>query len=177
MLTELKSATTAPPTIPIRYPMRRIRMGLALTLMGFVVFLIGARPDVFGLDRSPVMGFVQIAVFIVGLAILLIGGYISLMALWKGQRISIAADIGQRLVATGYVVAVFAGMADVFGLGSHLYPKTPYFGIWQQVGVMFGQALIAFGFLLMIPWNSPHQRTPTESETDKGNKPIASNIS
>jgi hypothetical protein len=150
---------------------------LALTLVGFLVFLIGARPDVFGLDRSPVIGFVQIAVFTVGLAILLIGGYVSLMALWKGQHISIAADIGQRLVATGYVVAVFAAMADVFGLGSHVYPKIPYFGIWQQIGVMFGQALMAFGFLFMIPWNFPQSRASTEPDTDKGKRPIASNIS
>ena len=157
--------------------MRRIRLGLGLTLIGFLIFLVGARPDVFGLDRSPVIGFVQIAVFIVGLAILLMGGYLSLMALWKGQPISIAADIGQRLVATGYVVAVFAGMADVFGLGSHVYPKTPYFGMWQQIGVMFGQAVMAIGFLLMVPWNLHHSRASTASETDKGKNPMASNIS
>ena len=177
MLTELKSAATATPTLPIRYSMRRIRLGLGLTLVGFLIFLVGARPDVFLLDRSPVIGFVQIAVFIVGLAILLMGGYLSLMALWKGQRISIAADIGQRLVATGYVVSVFAGMADVFGLGSHVFPKTPYFGMWQQVGFMFGQTLMAIGFLLMIPWKPNQNRASTESETDKGKNPIASNIS
>ena len=177
MPTELQSAAHPTPTIPIRYPMRRIQLGLGLTLIGFLVFLVGARPEVFNLDRSPVIGFVQIAVFVVGLAILLIGGYLSLMALWKGQQISIAADIGQRLVATGYVVAVFAGMADVFGLGSHIFPKIPFFGIWQQLGVMFGQALIAIGFLLMIPWNLSHKRASTDEETDTGKSPMASSIS
>jgi hypothetical protein len=177
MPTELKIANIETPTVPIRYPMRRIRLGLTLTLIGFLVFLIGARPDVFGLDRSPVIGFVQIAVFIVGLAIVLMGGYISLMALWKGRPISIAADIGQRLVATGFVVAVFAGMADVFGLGSHIYPMTPYFGIWQQIGVMFAQTLMALGFLLMIPWTQAHKRASIESDTGRGKSPIASNIS
>lgn len=147
-----QTAASHIPTLPIKYPMRRIRVGLATTLFGFLVFLIGARPDVFGLDRSPVIGFVQVSVFEVGLAFMCVGGYISLVTLWKDQPISIAAEIGQRMVATGYLVAVFAGMADVFGFGSHMLPGVPYFGIWQQAGVMFGQFIIAIGFLMMIPY-------------------------
>jgi hypothetical protein len=57
-------------------------------------------------------------------------------------------------VATGYVVSVFSGMADVFGFGSHLLPETiPYFGPWQAFGVQAGQFLIAAGFLLLIPYH------------------------
>jgi hypothetical protein len=164
-------------TIPIRYPLRRIRIGLALTLFGFLVFLIGARPDVFLLDRSPVIGFVQIAVFIVGLAFIAIGGFISLMALWKDQHINIAADIGQRLVATGYVVSVFAGMADVFGFGSHTFPSLPYFGEWQARGVMLGQVLMAVGFLMMIPFGPTQPRDSMDADKTSGNKPTAANIS
>ncbi|MBE9474076.1 MAG: hypothetical protein IMY85_04235, partial [Chloroflexi bacterium] len=44
----------------------RIRLGMILMLVGFVIFLIGAVPDLFGLDRSPVIGFVQITVFLIG---------------------------------------------------------------------------------------------------------------
>lgn len=143
------------------YSIRRIRSGLILTLVGLVVFLLGARPGLFGLDRSPVIGFVQIAVFLVGLAIICIGGYTSLMALWKNRQPSIAADIGQRLVATGYVIAVFTGMADVFGVGSHQLPGVPYFGPWQARGVELGQAVIAIGFLLLIPYGHIRNgRTP-----------------
>ncbi len=177
MSSELRSAASLTNTVPIRYPMRRIRIGLGVTLIGFLIFLVGARPDVFGLDRSPVIGFVQVAVFIVGLAIMCIGGYISLMALWKDQHISIAADIGQRLVATGYVVAVFAGMADIFGLGSHIFPSLPYFGVWQARGVMFGQGLIGLGFILMIPFGPTQLRDTSETDKGSGNKPSASNIS
>jgi len=140
-------------TIPQRpYSRRRIRTGLTITLVGFVIFLIGIRPGIFGLDRSPVIGFVQIAVFLIGLALICIGGYLSMMALWKKQQPSIAADIGQRLVATGYVIAVFAGMADVFGIGSHPLPGLPFFGNLQAFGVETGQAIIAIGFLLLIPY-------------------------
>ena len=130
---------------------RRIRTGLTITLAGLVIFLLGARPALFGADRSPVIGFVQIAVFLIGLALVCMGGYLSLMALWKDRQMSILADIGLRLVATGYVIAVFAGMADIFGFGSHPLPGIPYFGAWQARGVEIGQAVIALGFLLLIP--------------------------
>ncbi len=129
----------------------RVRTGLFTVLFGLLVFLIGARPSIFGLDRSPVVGFVQIAVFEVGLAIICIGGYVALMAFWKNGDRTIPAEIGSRLVVTGYVVAVFSGMADVFGLGSHPFPKVPFFGPWQAVGVQIGEVLIAIGFLLLLP--------------------------
>jgi hypothetical protein len=57
-----------------------------------------------------------------------------------------------RLVATGFVVAVFTGMADVFGMGSHPLPGAPYFGPWQSGGVIIGQVMIAIGLLMMIPY-------------------------
>ena len=137
---------------PRGIPYFRIRTGLIMTIVGFLIFLLGARPSLFGLDRSPVIGFVQIGVFLVGLAIMCVGGYISMKALWQKQTPSILADIGLRLVATGFVIAVFAGMADVFGFGSHPLPDAPYFGGWQTRGVEIGQAIIAIGFLFMIPY-------------------------
>ena len=72
--------TTPLGAIPSRF---RIRTGLSITLIGLLVFLVGARPALFDLDRSPVVGFVQISVFLVGLAAICIGGYICLMAFWK----------------------------------------------------------------------------------------------
>jgi len=129
----------------------RVRFGLLVTLFGLLIFLVGARPALFGLDRSPVVGFVQISVFLVGLSIVCIGGYISLMSFWRNGNRTIAADIGSRLVATGYVVAAFSGMADVFGLGSHVPPQVPLFGPWQATGVQIGEVLITIGFLLLIP--------------------------
>jgi hypothetical protein len=77
---------------------------------------VGAKPGWFGWDRSPVVGFVQIAVFLIGLAMICVGGYVGLVALWDSHPRSIVADIGMRLVGTGYVVAVFTGMADVLAL-------------------------------------------------------------
>jgi hypothetical protein len=140
------------PSRPLRRWRNRARTGLIITLAGFIVFLVGARPSMFGLDRSPVIGFVQIAVFLVGLAVICLGGYISLRSIWKDEELSIPAEIGMRLVATGYVIAVFAGMADVFGMGSHPLPGYPYFGPWQARGVEIGQLVIGVGFVMLLPF-------------------------
>lgn len=130
----------------------RIRLGLAMVILGLLVFTLGVQPALFGLDRSPVVGFVQIAVFLIGLAIICLGGYLVLNALWNGRQKTIAADIGYRLVTTGYVIAAVSGMADVFGFGSQPFPDVPYFGPWQASGVMFGQVLITIGFIMLIPF-------------------------
>ena len=130
----------------------RLGFGLAISVFGLVIFVLGLTPGLFSLDRSPVVGFVQIAVFLVGLAIICLGGYLTLTVLWGRQEKTIAADIGYRTVATGYVVAAASGMADVFGFGSQPFPSTPYFGQWQALGVMIGEIFIIIGFLLMIPY-------------------------
>jgi len=75
-----------------------------------------------------------------------------MMALWNGNQTRISADIGMRLVARGFVIVVFAGMADVFGMGSHPLPDVPYFGAWQARGVEIGEGIIAIGFLMMVPF-------------------------
>lgn len=129
----------------------RVRFGLITLLVGLVVFLLGAKPSLFGLDRAPMTGFLQISIFLLGLGLICIGGYIALNSLWNGNQKTIAADIGFRLVATGYVISAASGMADVFGFGSHPFPNIPYFGPWQAIGVMVGEAVISVGFLLLIP--------------------------
>ena len=104
-------------------------VGLGLTMVGFLVFLLGADPDLVGLDRSPYVGFVQIATFSVGLAMLCLGGFISFKNSQQEDRIqSLAQDIGIRLVATGYVISLISGMADVFGFGTQPWPAVPSFG-------------------------------------------------
>lgn len=135
----------------------RVRSGLILTLVGLFVFMVGAKPAWFGWDRSPVVGFVQITIFLLGLGLICLGGYVGLLALWKGAERSIAADIGLRLVATGCIISVFAGMADIFGMGSHSLPSVPYFGPLQATGVLIGEIIIAFGFLLMVPFRADQQ--------------------
>ena len=136
-----------------RVPSARIRFSLICVGLGLFIFVVGAKPNWFGWDRSKAVGFIQIAVFLVGLALICAGGFVGLSALWGKQQRSIIADIGLRLIGTGYVIAVFTGMADVFGMGSQALPKIPYFGPWQAGGVLIGQFVIAIGFLMLIPYH------------------------
>jgi hypothetical protein len=129
----------------------RIRLGLIVLILGYLMFVLGVDPAFFGMDRSTVFGFVQITVFLVGLALICIGGYVIINALWNSRQKSILADIGIRLVATGYVIAVASGLADIFGLGSHPFPNIPSFGGVQIIGVILGEATIILGFIITIP--------------------------
>jgi len=147
------SATKPTPTTPYDDAATpRIRASLIITFLGLFLFIVGAKPDWFGWDRSAVVGFVQIAIFLVGLAFICAGGYIGILTLWWGYERTIMSDIGTRFISTGYVVAVFAGLADIFGMGSQAFPAKPYFGPWQATGVLIGQGIIALGFLLFIPY-------------------------
>jgi hypothetical protein len=139
---------TTPRKSNIRF---RIRLGLILLILGLVVYALGADPAIFGLDRSSVTGFIQITVFLIGLALICIGGYIAINTLWNGEQKSILADIGIRIVATGYVIAVSSALADIFGLGSHPFPNIPSFGGVQILGVVLGQVSIILGFILFSP--------------------------
>jgi hypothetical protein len=141
----------------------RLRAGLVSAAVGLFLFTLGSDPGLVGMDFSPVVGFVQIAVLLVGLAMIAIGGTLALNTLWEGQEKSITADIGIRLVSTGYVFSAASGMADVFGFGSQPFPSIPYFGQWQAMGVMVGQLIIILGFILMTP-RPPSRRSSPPAE-------------
>ena len=106
------------------------------------------------------VGFIQIAVMLLGLAVICVGGYAAVHGLWRRQTPSIAADIGMRLVSTGYVVTVFSGLADIFGIGSHPLSTVPFFGVWQARGMEIGCAIIAIGFIMMFPY----RKSPEEEQ-------------
>ncbi len=137
----------------------RVRFSLISVGLGLLVFAIGAKPNWFGWNRAAVVGFVQIVTLLIGLALVCIGGYVGLSALWGREQRSIVADIGSRLIGTGYVIAVFAGMADVFGMGAQTLPENPYFGPLQATGLLIGQFVIAVGFLMLIPYHFHFHKT------------------
>jgi len=138
-----------------RFTKTRVNIGLGLTIAGFLIFLLGADPAMVGLDRSPYLGFVQTATFSTGLAMLCLGGFLSFKACQLRDSIqSLAQDIGVRLVATGYLIALISGMADVFGFGTQSWPALPFFGPTQATGVIVGEITIAIGFILYMPFLS-----------------------
>ena len=130
----------------------RNRVGISLTIFGLFLFILGAKPELFGLDFTPIIGFVQITVFLFGLAVICVGGYICLDTIYLSREKSIIAEIGLRLIATGYVISLASGMADVLGLGTRPLPSIPFFGYWQARGVLIGELVIIIGFIMMIPF-------------------------
>ncbi len=129
----------------------RMRFSLIAVGLGLLIFAIGAKPNWFGWNRAAVVGFVQMVTLLIGLGLICVGGYVGLSALWGREQRSIVADIGLRLIATGYVITIFSGMADVFGMGAQTLPDNPYFGPLQATGLLIGQFVIAIGFLMLIP--------------------------
>ena len=137
----------------IRVSYLRVRFSLICVGVGFLIFVIGAKPNWFGWNTVVEVGFIQVAVFLVGFGLICIGGFIGVAALWGREQRSILADFGSRLIGTGYVISVFAGMADIVGMGAQTLPDTPFFGPLQASGVLFGQFVVAVGFLMFIPYH------------------------
>ncbi|MBN2044788.1 MAG: hypothetical protein JW757_07200 [Anaerolineales bacterium] len=141
------------------------RFGLTVTGIGFFLFLLGSVPQLFGLDNSEAVGFVQVGVFTIGLLVLCLGGTITLNSLWPKHWRSLAADIGLRVAWSGWVLAGVSGMADLLGLGtSPLAAGFIYFGFWQARGVIIGEVVIFIGFLMMIPYKRDFPPAPSESD-------------
>jgi drug/metabolite transporter (DMT)-like permease len=136
-----------------RYPHPRwLILFLALDFAGLAVFLLGLQPWIFGLDRSPVVGYLQVVVFLAGLA----GSVLSTYAVEKllrppGQPVTIHEDVGARLAATGYVLVVVSSTADLIGLGSHPLPGSPHLGTLQSIGLILGVGMIVTGFAMYYP--------------------------
>jgi hypothetical protein len=139
-----------PPEKLSRRQVRWARSWMTLVLAGFMLFVLGIDPGLFGLDRSPVVGFIQMGVWLVGLAMVLLGAYLAVRVVRNGRKPSLRSDIGLRLMATGYVVSLTASLADFLGIGSHHLPNL-FFGPVQVMGLIVGIAVSFLGLLLYWP--------------------------
>jgi hypothetical protein len=131
---------------------------MTLVLIGFLIFVIGVDPDLIGMNRSPTVGFIQVYVWLTGLAVLLVCAYATVRVVRNNRPTSLRADIGLRLIASGYVVAASASMADFIGIGSHSMPFV-YFGPMQVMGLAGGVLISLLGVILYWP---RRRRTPEE---------------
>ena len=123
---------------------------MTVVLAGFFIFAIGVDPDLIGMNRSPIIGFVQMGVWMTGLTILLIAATATVRVVRNGRSHSLRADVGLRLIATGYVVAATASFADFLSIGSHQMPQV-YFGEVQVMGLALGVLTSLIGIVLYWP--------------------------
>jgi hypothetical protein len=148
------------PISSLRHP-RWLIFFLLLDFAGLFLFLLGFKPGVFGLDRSPVIGYLQAVVFLFGLGLVVISTYaIESLERPVGQTMSIREDIGARLSATGYVLVAVSSTADLIGLGSHPLPGAPYFGVLQSTGLMIGTGVIILGLVMYHPGRTKNLPPP-----------------
>ncbi len=139
------------PKSSFRHP-RWLIFFLLLDFAGLFLFLLGFKPGLFGLDRSPVVGYLQAVVYLFGLGLVVISTYaIESLQRPTGQTMSIREDIGARLSATGYVLVAVSSTADLIGLGSHPLPGAPFFGVLQSIGLMIGTGVIILGLVMYHP--------------------------
>lgn len=139
---------------------RWVRRWMTLALIGTLIFLIGINPDLIGMNRSLAVGFVQVGVWLTGLAAALLGAYLSLRVVRNGRPKTLLNDIGLRLAATGYVVAAAASLADFIGIGSHAIPALK-FGRIQVAGLVVGIVVSLIGLALYSHWPSRLRRKAT----------------
>jgi len=123
---------------------------MTVVLAGFFIFAIGVDPDLIGMNRSPIIGFVQMGVWMTGLTILLIAATATVRVVRNGRSHSLRADVGLRLIATGYVVAATASFADFLSIGSHQMPQV-YFGEVQVMGLALGVLTSLIGIVFYWP--------------------------
>jgi len=129
---------------------RRARRRMTLVLIGLIIFAIGVQPDLIGMNRSPIVGFVQVGVWLAGLALLLVSAAATVKVVRNGRPTSLRADIGTRLIATGYVIAAVASLADFISIGAHRMPL-PFFGQVQVFGLVTGVLASLLGLVLYWP--------------------------
>jgi hypothetical protein len=131
---------------------RRIQVFLVGDILGFAIFVIGIKPELFGLNHSPVIGYLQVMVYLVGLGLVVLSSLsVEYLLRPNGRPLTIREDIGARVAATGYVLAAVSSAADLIGLGSQPLAKTPSFGVLQSVGLLLGVAIIMIGVFLYYP--------------------------
>jgi len=160
-----------PKTHLSRFQVFLARIWISTILVGLLLFIIGINPNLIGMDRSPVVGFVQVGVWLFGLAMILFGAYAALRILRNKRALSLRAEIGERLIATGYVVAAAASLADFIGIGSHRIPDL-IFGPIQVIGLIVGIVTAFVGIILYWPRRHPEQEqipepTPTQPLQEK----------
>jgi hypothetical protein len=96
------------------------------------------------------VGFVQIGVWLLGLGILLLGATLAMKVIRNGYPTTLRSEVGLRLIATGYVLAVTASFTDFLGIGSHALPGISY-GPLQVTGLALGVMVSLLGVILYGP--------------------------
>ena len=140
---------SSPPPPPDLGRSRLARIAVATIVVGFFVFVLALFPDLIRLGITPGIGLLQIGLFLVGISIMTLGGYIYAYATrHRAMPRRLREDVGVRLMATGLVIAFATGFADTLGIGSHFGAERPLLGPLQALGIFMAVCIIGLGTIL-----------------------------
>lgn len=143
------------------------QVGIAIILLGIVVALMGLYPSLTGVETNSGFGVLQILTVLGGFAILILGAFVFVQAVfYPGHIHTLAQKIGVRLSMTGLLGAAAAGLADVLGFGSNnpaLGEIRPTLGVYQAIGIIGGFFIAAIGILIFVLTG---ERNELDEETD-----------
>lgn len=127
------------------------QIGIALAALGGVLALMGLFPGITGVEATVGIGVIQVFMVLVGYGLIILGGVIYVkFTFYAGVAITLLQQIGLRLGMTGLLFAALAGLADIFGFGSHIRgPGSDiYLGRLQAFGMIASFMVSALGVML-----------------------------
>lgn len=130
---------------------RVAQFGIAIGALGMMLTLMGLFPGVTGIDATPSIGIVQITAILIGFSLVIFGALFYVKFTFYPTILSnLSQQISTRLALTGLLFAALAGLADVFGFGSHTRALAvdAFIGPLQAVGVIGNFLLASLGVLL-----------------------------
>lgn len=129
---------------------RRTAM-MASAFLGLALVAVAIILELQSLVLTPGFGVVQTLLFLLGVTLLTIAGYLYL-SIRRPADVprSLQADIGVRLSLTGLVLCYVCGFADLIRIGTHVQPEfdRPYIGPLQLGGLAIGLIIILAGMAL-----------------------------
>jgi len=125
------------------------RLALAIIVVGFFIFIIGIFPTLIRLDLTPGIGLLQITVFLLGISLMTLGGYVYVRATrQQAGPHQLAELIGARLMGTGLVICFVTGYADILGIGTERVGEPLVLGPVQAAGILLGLLVIVAGLII-----------------------------
>lgn len=137
---------------------RYVQVSVTISGLGVMITLIGLFPGIAGLETVSGVGVLQVLVILLGFSLLFLGAYIfAKRALYPGQPLTLAQDVGIRLTLTGLLIAAAAGLADVLGFGSHTVTPTtrPLLGDLQAAAFIGGFLVASSGVVVFALFGPP----------------------
>ena len=142
------------------------QVGIAISVLGGVITIIGLFPSVLGIEPTPGIGILKIITVLVGFSVLIAGAFIFVQsAYYPGVKHNLAQQIGLRLSMTGLVIATATSLADVLGYGSHpigLPGSRPTLGQWKAAGLVGGFLIASIGVIIFALMGQPGQPDSTD---------------